>query len=120
MSPEALKARLMSEAEKAIDELLAAQPVGQGITLGDIERLVIQSGQQYQAGLLQELGQRNGEIQAEASQACPQCGSRMQRRGQRKRQLLTEAGAMSLERTYAICPDCGEAFFPSRQALGAR
>ena len=117
MSPEELKARLMAEAEKAIDELIATKPVGMQITLADIERLVLKSGQQFQAGLLEELGQMNSAIQ-DASQICPRCGSRLQRRGRRTRHLWTKAGEMSLERMYVVCPDCGEAFFPSGQTMG--
>ncbi|GAC1459464.1 MAG: hypothetical protein PVSMB4_18750 [Ktedonobacterales bacterium] len=46
---------------------------------------------------------------------CPQCGTALDDRGQRSRTLLTQGGhAVSLERSYGVCPACGTGLFPPR------
>src|SRR4030042_2289557 len=46
---------------------------------------------------------------------CPLCGTRVQHRTRAERTLLTQHGqTVTLERSYAVCPQCGEAFFPPR------
>jgi ribosomal protein S27AE len=44
---------------------------------------------------------------------CPKCGAAMKHQSWEKRDLLTHHGhTVALERSYALCPTCGEAFFP--------
>lgn len=44
---------------------------------------------------------------------CPQCGTVLVRRGERKRTLLTDGNeSLTLARTYATCPACGSGLFP--------
>lgn len=46
---------------------------------------------------------------------CPVCGTRVQHKTREKRTLITQHGqTVTLERSYAVCPQCGEAFFPPR------
>lgn len=46
---------------------------------------------------------------------CPTCGTRLQYRTQEKRTLQTQQDqSLTLERSYAVCPQCGQAFFPPR------
>jgi uncharacterized protein with PIN domain len=46
---------------------------------------------------------------------CPQCGSRLQKKGKKKRQLQTQEGqTIELEREYGVCPKCGQGLFPPR------
>ena len=112
MTSEELKARLLAEAEKAIDALLAEKPAAADMTLSDIEGLVLKSGQQFEAGVLKELAQDGSQAECEADRVCPRCGSRMQRRGQRERHVLTEVGETMLNRAYYVCPDCQHGLFP--------
>lgn len=47
---------------------------------------------------------------------CPKCGAPMTHQSWEKRDLLTHHGhTVTLERSYALCPTCGEAFFPPRR-----
>jgi uncharacterized protein with PIN domain len=47
---------------------------------------------------------------------CPTCGTPMTHQSWEKRDLLTHHGhTVTLERSYALCPTCGEAFFPPRR-----
>jgi ribosomal protein L37AE/L43A len=112
MTDEELRARLLAEAEKAINDLLAEKPADNKMTLTDIERLVGRMGQQVQANVLKELGRVSHEAHGVEAPVCERCGSRMQRRGRRPRQVVTEVGEMTLERAYYVCPGCGASLFP--------
>jgi DNA-directed RNA polymerase subunit RPC12/RpoP len=112
MNQDELKARLLAEAEKAIDAMLAEKPEAGTLSLADIERLALKSGAQVEAGILKELGQEESEIESSHEQMCERCGSRMQRRGRSGRQVKTEAGTAQLERTYYVCAGCGASLFP--------
>ncbi len=114
MNQDELKARLLAEAEKAIDEMLAEKPAAGSMSLADIERLVLKSGAQFETGVLKALGYEESEVESSREQICERCGSRMRRRGRSGRQVKTEAGATHLERTYYVCPGCGASFFPPR------
>ena len=44
---------------------------------------------------------------------CPQCGTDLAARGQPTRELTTHFNqAVQLKRSYAVCPQCGQGFFP--------
>lgn len=45
---------------------------------------------------------------------CPTCGVPLKPRGTRTRQLRTAGGDISLDRTYGVCPVCGQGVFPPR------
>ena len=50
----------------------------------------------------------------DARPRCPSCDVALQPRGKRKRHLRTAGGTITLDRTYGICPVCGEGLFPPR------
>jgi|SRR5579862_8589282 len=119
MTDEELRARLLAEAEKAIDKVLAERPAANQITLRDIERLAVQAGTEISAEIQQGLGDEGSVGHSREAEFCPECGARMQRRGQVRRRVVTEAGSSQLERVYCVCPSCGYSFFPLRRSLGA-
>jgi len=46
---------------------------------------------------------------------CPRCGARLEHRTWEERSLSTHHGqTIRLQRSYAVCPACGEALFPPR------
>jgi hypothetical protein len=112
MTDEELQARMLAQAEKVIKGRLAEQPTTKEMTLSDIEHWVLQTGQQVQAKLLEELAHASQEVQSVEAPACERCGRRMQRRGPRPRQVITEVGEMTLERAYYVCPGCRVSLFP--------
>jgi hypothetical protein len=112
MTRDELKARLLAEAEKTIDEVLAEKPVAGTTSLGEIERLALKGGAQFEASVLKELGHEELEADETIEQICERCGSRMQRRGMHRRRVVTKAGVTSLERAYYVCPGCGASLFP--------
>jgi hypothetical protein len=118
MTDEELRAHLLAEAEKTIDKVLAERPAADKITLRDIERLAVQAGTDLSAEVQQALGAEGSEGHNREEELCPKCGSRMQRRGQQGRRVVTEAGSSHLERVYCVCASCGYSFFPLRRGVG--
>ncbi len=112
MTNEELRARLLAEAEKAINAMLAENPADNKMTLSDIEWLVGRMEQRVQANVLKELGQASREAHSVEVPVCERCGSRMQRRGMRPRQVVTDVGELTLERASYVCPGCGASLFP--------
>ncbi len=56
--------------------------------------------------------QREWEPESEAVR-CPECGAILERKGKKKRKLLTRGGQeVELEREYGVCPACGQGIFP--------
>ena len=45
---------------------------------------------------------------------CPTCGVPLQPRGNRKRQIRSAGGDLTVERTYGVCPVCKRGVFPPR------
>ena len=63
--------------------------------------------------LLQQMAQE-GE-KKEGRPTCPNCGGKMMRNGQKKRELRTKNGEkISLEREQMRCHHCGMTLFPPR------
>src|SRR6266568_5455771 len=118
MTDEEIKARLLAEAEKAIAQVVGDRPIGNQMTLRDIEGLAVRAGATVSAGVQKVLSEEVSQGQRSQAQMCPQCGERMQRRGTRIRPITTEAGTSELERTYYTCAGCGHHFFSSGRRLG--
>lgn len=112
---EGLKARMMAEAEEAIDKLLAGRREKQELQLRDIERLVREAGQSVMEGFTAELVK--GEEQAEEEGVCPECGGKARYKGRKVRDVVMETGEIRLERAYYYCPTCRKGFFPPRPPL---
>jgi NADH pyrophosphatase NudC (nudix superfamily) len=112
MTPEELKAHLMAEAEKGIEVLLGRKPKVEDITLSDIEQLAVQGGMNFREAVLASLVEESvGESQRE-ERGCPQCGQTMQYKGQRMKDVVTEAGEVRVERAYYYCEHCRRGVFP--------
>ena len=107
---EDLKAQMMAAAEGVIEKLLAGTKEKEELSLSDIERLVRKAGQNVMEELTGTLAQ--AEAQGRESRICPECGRKMRYKGQKKRELVTETGEVSLERRYYYCPTCREGVFP--------
>jgi len=54
-----------------------------------------------------------GWTEAGKAATCPQCGTKLEKKGKKKRQLQTQEGqVIELEREYGVCPKCGQGLFP--------
>ena len=114
---EELKARLMAEAEVAIDKLLTGASEKEELQLSDIERLARTAGQrmmeQFTASLVE------AEAEGEDNRDCPECGRKMRYKARKGRNLVTETGEVRLERAYYYCPRCRKGVFPPGPKMGA-
>lgn len=87
-------------------------------TFHEIEQAVDQRIAQARARLLEQVAQASPATDWRTTPpaehpTCPQCGTRLRRSGTHPRQLQTQGGqAITLKRSYGVCPDCGTGFFP--------
>ena len=109
---EELEKQLRAKAEEAIRKLLSKLPDKSELTMTDIENLVGEMGHEVTQSATEAIAQRE---QAEPSEViCEGCQVRMQKRGKRKKQVVTKRGEIELERQYYVCPQCGAGVFPPR------
>ncbi len=102
---------LFSEAHTALRQWRAAHPHA---TFTEIEEAVDAEMQRVRARLVAEAaGADTTQGEVYVPPTCPTCGQRMQARGTRTRRM-TVAGeqAVTLTRTYTVCPVCGTGLFP--------
>jgi NADH pyrophosphatase NudC (nudix superfamily) len=106
-----LKARLLAEAEAAIDQMLKTRRTASHASLADIEQVARSTGQQVAQAVTSAL---TAESAAElpAWPNCPQCGRKMKNKGKHTRRLVTETGEVEVERAYYHCAACHQGFFP--------
>ncbi|MCB0019030.1 MAG: YgiT-type zinc finger protein [Anaerolineales bacterium] len=101
------------EVEKGMKEWRAAHPKA---TLREIEKELDERLSQLRAKLLTESAMTSEAANWEKEEApvCPECGQKMEKRGEEKRRLKTGDGKeIELKRQYASCPACGAGFFSS-------
>jgi DNA-directed RNA polymerase subunit RPC12/RpoP len=111
-----VKAQLLAEAEKAIDQMLVEAEEKGPLTLTDIERLARKTGNQVMQEVTQQLAAEQG--QHKRGYACPDCGQKMKYKGQKGKNLLTETGEVRLERSYYYCLTCHRGIFPPGSTTG--
>lgn len=112
MNQDELKARLMAEAETAIDKILANKPASEDITLSEIEQLALRGGKDFREAVLESLVEEGQDVPPSEAVNCPQCGTTMHYKGKRSKTLVTEAGEVSVERDYYYCAGCKHGVFP--------
>jgi hypothetical protein len=106
-----LKARLMAEAEAAIEKLLAERVAPSRASLADIERVALNAGQQLEEVFATTLAAESA-LELPPWPTCPTCGQKLANKGKRKRRVVTRAGELEIERTYYYCPACRRGLFP--------
>ena len=89
-------------------------------TFREIEQALDERLARLRARMLQDaaLLSRASDVSALADAerpACPQCGTRMESRGQQSRTLTTHfEQPIELQRSYTVCPQCQLGLFPPR------
>jgi len=89
-------------------------------TLREIEGALDERLGQMRARMLQDLVLASAAADIKVVQGydrpvCPKCGRVLEARGQQERVLTTHHNqSLKLERSYGVCPTCGEGFFPPR------
>ena len=107
---EDLKARLLAQAEAAIDRLLSDGRLSEAMTLSDIEAVIGVSEADFRQGALEEVI----AIQQEMPTTCPLCGGKLHNKGKRKKRVVTLRGETDVERSYYQCEGCSQGYFPPR------
>ena len=102
---EDLKAQLNQMVDKALAE--GEEP----LTLTGIEDIVLRArqtiGERLTAALIQE------QVPAQVpGPVCDACGREMHYKGQKKRQVVTRSGEVTVSRPYYYCEQCRHGFFP--------
>jgi len=111
-SREAMKAKLMAEAEVIVDELVGWSDEVREPNLEQIEEIMLK--------LRKRLGERASEVilenqervQPAKAPCCPHCGKEMRYKGQKETTVESRLGTLHLSRGYYYCSSCGEGFFP--------
>ncbi len=107
-----LEKQLRAKADESIRKLLDNLPDKSELTMSDIENLVGEMGHEVTQGATQSIAQHE---QAEPSEViCEGCQMRMQKRGKRKKRVVTKRGEIELDRHYYVCPQCGVGVFLPR------
>jgi YgiT-type zinc finger domain-containing protein len=87
-------------------------------TWREIEATLDERWSRVRARMLQDLALASRATDLGASEAserprCPACGGSLEARGQQTRQVTTvHDRTVTLTRSYAVCPTCGEGLFP--------
>ena len=105
-----LKAKLLAEAEAALEKMLADERMSQRMTITEIEEVIGDLENDFRQRVLQEV---IVEQEVEAI-SCPDCGGKLRNKGKHSKRLVTLRGESDLERTYYQCEDCGNSIFPPR------
>ena len=114
---EEMKAGLMAEAEKVIDELLDWHGSTEAPTLTQIEDVVLE--------LRKRMGERMAESVVEDQEAvrpvpgpsCPSCGQEMHYKGMKEVGVAGRVGETCLLRAYYYCNRCRRGLFPPGSAV---
>lgn len=102
--------------QQTIDEWRQAHPTA---TLDEIERVIDAHLAPMRAKLVEATAQASPRhdwqhLGSVEQPSCVSCGAPLAARGQHRRRLQTTGGAsIELERTYGVCPKCGQGLFPT-------
>ena len=96
--------------EQAQRELTAWQATHPNATFYDMEKAVEVQIERLRTALL--TAQTEGAY-VEERPACPHCGMTMVHRTRRRERVVLKGDeTVDLDRTYVVCPSCGEGLFP--------
>ena len=115
---EGMKARLMKQAEAAIDELLDWEERTPKPNLTQIENIVLKVRKRLSEEMALELIHAQEAKQPAPGPRCPKCGQEMRYKGQKKINTQSWVGDLNIERGYYYCPKCKESLFPPGRTVG--
>jgi len=116
MKQEKTKAEWRKMSEEVISRLSEWREKNTKATFREIEDEVDKRLSVLRAQMIADTAMQSasaGWTGVEASATCPKCGTKLQKKGKKKRRLQTQEGqTIELEREYVICPNCGQGLFP--------
>lgn len=120
METDGLKARWREDSDRVIEAIVAWRDEHRKATFQEIESTVEAGLAELRAQMLEDAALVSAaadlrNVAADERPLCPACGATVRHHKRDKRILVTQYNkTVTLERSYAICPQCGEAFFPPR------
>lgn len=109
----ALKAQLVEQYTRLVDELLEQVKDEKTLHLTEIEDLAIKLRQEVSASVTETLVSTENAKQA-VDVLCPSCAGRMHYKGRKSKWLKTRTGDVRVERAYYYCESCHRGHFPPR------
>ena len=107
-------------AETVAEELTAWRRAHPRATLAEIEAVVFEVGQRLQARALEQVvhASASADVAAQPAaerQTCPTCSGRLESRGRQRRTIrpARQRVALEVDRSYAVCAECGAGLFPA-------
>jgi hypothetical protein len=120
MDPTQLAAQWHTLAEEALTGMAEWRAQHPTATLREIEAAIDEHLAAVRARMLQDAALASAAadlrgVPAADRPVCPDCGHRLEARGQEARQVTTRHNRqIRLQRTRAVCPACGTGLFPPR------
>ena len=107
----ALKAQLVEQYARLVDEMLEQVEAKKCLHLTEIEELAIEMRQEVGQSVTETLVSTENNQQA-VDVMCPNCTGRMRYKGRKSKWLKTRTGDVQIERTYYYCETCQSGHFP--------
>lgn len=107
-----LKAKLMKEAERTIDELLDWHVSTAKPNLEQVEEKVLGLRQRLSEQMSQAVIETQAAVRPVPGPRCEQCGAEMRYKGQKALQVSSWVGDLQLDRGYYYCEQCRIGLFP--------
>ena len=108
----ALKEKLLKELEAEVESYLDWYENMEDIKFRDIEQQVLRMRKRMSARLTQSLVEEESAATA-TMRHCPVCGTKLRKKGQKKKVVVTLTGEVEVKREHYYCPQCQRGFFPS-------
>ncbi len=107
-----LKAKLLAEAEQAIDQLLTWNEGHKAPTLSEIEDAVLKLRKRVSEEAANALIANHDTADGSERRLCVQCGQPLRNKGYRENRVESRVGSLTTQRIYYYCPDCQRGTFP--------
>lgn len=107
-----LKAEMVEEFEREVDEVLAWQEEHPKFRLIELEEYLLKVGQKITSGLAKRVVEQKDSKQPVEAPECETCGQRMRYKGQKRKRVISQVGEVEIERGHYWCRKCGSGVFP--------
>ncbi|MEP7359637.1 MAG: hypothetical protein ABI847_20460 [Anaerolineales bacterium] len=114
-----LKAKLMTQAEALIDELVDWTADTPAPTLTQIEDVVLKLRKRMSEQMALAVIDGQDAVRPVPGPACPTCGGEMHYKDRKANTVESRVGALPLERGYYYCEPCKQGLFPPGSATGS-
>ena len=111
-SREEMKAKLMKEAERVIDELLDWHLETDKPNLSQVEGKVLEMRQRLSEQMAGTVVANQQAVRPVPGPSCNECGEEMRYKGMKKNRVSSWVGELEMERGYYYCAQCRTGLFP--------